>query len=321
MINKNLNNINIDLLIIKKIDGTINPDEELILKNYFIIHPEENEKLEDYTLIWERSTKIEVKQKLSKNQRWEKLESKIDQKIYQRKYRKLVIQTLSVAASLFICFFIYLKFEKNITLTANKGEIITSTLPDNSVVILNSESVLTYHQSLFSNKRFITLEGEAFFKVEKKRRRFVVRSDYAKVEVLGTEFNIKNRNTKVIVSCLKGFVKVINKNINEHSIILENGFATTFNYNSSPIKPYQINQLEINGWITGILIFNQTPINEVLNELERTYNISIKRNNINPNITYNGEFDNMKISEILETIALSLELKLSKIDGIIYIIE
>lgn len=322
MINKELNNnSDIDLLIFKKIDGTITSGEETILKNYFIEHPEEEVKLEEYKIIWEKSSEIKIKQKQSGDQRWDKLESQIDKRIHRQKYRKLLIQTLSVAASLFICFFIYFKSEKTITLIANKGEIVTSTLPDQSSVTINSKSVLSYSQSLFSNKRNVTLEGEAFFQVEKKRKRFVVSSDYGKIEVLGTKFNVKNRNSEIKVSCQEGSVHVMNKDIIEQSVILKKGFATKFDIKSTPLKPYQINPLEINGWTKGIIVFNQTPVIEVLNELERTFNISINKNNINPDITYNGEFDNMEISDILEIIALTLDLKLSKIDDTNYAIE
>lgn len=319
MNNKNINN-DIDLLILKKIDGAISPDEEIVLNKYFIDHPEEEVKLEEYNMIWGKSSEIKLKQNRTIDQRWEKLETQITRNKQKNNYRKLLIQTISIAASLLVCIAIYFKTEKVITLSTEKGEIISSVLPDKSVVFLNNESDLEYRQSLFSNKRIVTLNGEAFFKVKKNRRAFVVSSDYAKIEVLGTEFNVKNRNSEINVLCQEGSVGVSNAN-GEYKVILKKGYATTFNKESQPIEPYQITSVEINGWISGIIVFNQTPILEVLDELERTFNITINKNNINPDITYNGEFDNIEVYEILEIITLSLDMKLSKLDDKNYVIK
>ena len=313
MINNELHT-DMDLLIVKKIDGTITPREEEVLNAHFTKNHEEEIKLKEYELISNISSEIGVNPKYSKDQRWEKLEVGINEKKRFKLNRRLFIQTVSVAASLFICFFVYFKYEKDMVLAANNGEVIASILPDKSQVILNSGSKLVYKQSLFSGKRKAILEGEAFFKVEKKRKAFIVISDYARIEVLGTKFNVKNRSNGVKVSCQEGSVQVSNTNIEKYKAVLKRGFATVFNDKSNPSKPFEIDSLEINGWTNGVLIFNQTPITEVIDELERSFNVSINRNDLVPEYTYNGEFDNMKVADIIAIIALSLDINLAIID-------
>ncbi|RPH28914.1 MAG: DUF4974 domain-containing protein [Bacteroidales bacterium] len=319
--NRNELNGEIDLLIIKKIDGTINSEEDLVLNDYFDNNLKEKIKLEDYQLISQKASDIKIKQNRTPDQRWRHLELSINRKEKQKKSKALIIQSLSIAASILVFIVVYSYSNKELTLTAKKGEIVRHTLPDNSSVILNSESNLTYKESLFSNTRQVTIEGEVFFKVEKRRKSFVVNSDYAQIKVLGTQFNIRNRDSKVKISCLEGTVSVLNSNIPESSIVLKDAQTTHFDSKSKPVNPFSTNQSEINGWTEGIIVFDRTPILEVFNELMRTYNISITTNNIGIDITYNGEFRNQAINEILETITLSLDLKLIKIDENNYKIE
>ena len=55
-----------------------------------------------------------------------------------------------------------------ITAKGSKGKF---TLPDGSVVWLNSETKLTYPDQFTGDKRSVSLEGEAYFEVAKSHER------------------------------------------------------------------------------------------------------------------------------------------------------
>jgi len=96
-----------------------------------------------------------------------------------------------------------------IELATNYGEIKTHLLPDGSKVILNANSSLTFTEHWANNTpREVQLQGEAFFEVKKKsiEEQFIVQTNKGKIEVLGTSFNVKQRNTAFEVALLEGAV-------------------------------------------------------------------------------------------------------------------
>ena len=60
-------------------------------------------------------------------------------------------------------------------------------------------------------KRDLTLEGEAYFKVQKGQT-FSVNTTDGVVKVLGTHFNVKQRNNYFEVNCYEGLVSVTYNN-------------------------------------------------------------------------------------------------------------
>ena len=80
-----------------------------------------------------------------------------------------------------------------IEVKTNPGMTTTVNLPDGSVVHLNSESKLSYPSFFDKDKRRVTLQGEAFFEVQKDPEHgFVISTPHeTKIEVLGTSFNVE----------------------------------------------------------------------------------------------------------------------------------
>ena len=90
------------------------------------------------------------------------------------------------------------------TANAEQQEI---TLPDGSEVILNSASKLKWNKRNFTDKRYLTLTGEAFFDVQAGNE-FVIETKNGEVEILGTQLNVFSRDNEFWVSCLRGKVRV-----------------------------------------------------------------------------------------------------------------
>ncbi|KAG1657664.1 hypothetical protein GQR58_023330 [Nymphon striatum] len=116
---------------------------------------------------------------------------------------------LRVAAAIAILltgsyFFLNASNETVTTQYAENKEVI---LPDNSEVTLNADSELSFNKKDWATNRNLALEGEAFFKVAKGER-FTVNTAGGTVAVLGTQFNVENRNGFFEVTCYEGLVSV-----------------------------------------------------------------------------------------------------------------
>ena len=84
------------------------------------------------------------------------------------------------------------------------------TLPDGTIVYLNSESSLSYPSRFNGDFRKVTLSGEAYFEVAKDpEKKFILSTTHqSQIEVLGTCFNVEayEQNTEVITTLIEGKV-------------------------------------------------------------------------------------------------------------------
>ena len=92
--------------------------------------------------------------------------------------------------------------ERNVLATSACGTI-EITLCDGTRVWLNANSELEYPSAFAAGSREVTLRGEAYFEVAKDAARpFVVRTPSARVEVLGTSFNVLAPSAEECVATL-----------------------------------------------------------------------------------------------------------------------
>ena len=85
----------------------------------------------------------------------------------------------------------------------NPGMMTSLTLPDGTLVFLNSESTLSYPSRFDSDTRNVTLQGEAYFEVAKNpEKKFIVSTSHqSQIEVLGTHFNVEAYEKQETVKC------------------------------------------------------------------------------------------------------------------------
>lgn len=84
------------------------------------------------------------------------------------------------------------------TLTTPRCGAYQLRLADGTQVWLNAESRLKYPSRFTGEQRVVELEGEGYFKVTPDSQRpFIVKSGNITTEVLGTEFNVRDRKSVV----------------------------------------------------------------------------------------------------------------------------
>ncbi|WP_336065052.1 FecR domain-containing protein [Mesoflavibacter sp. CH_XMU1404-2] len=213
---------------------------------------------------------------------------------------------LKIASILVLCFgAYYYTTTLDTTFTTDFSEKISVELPDHSKVDLNALSSITFNKSDWKNNRNVSLKGEAFFDVEKGSS-FNVNTPNGIVTVLGTEFNVKQRDNFFEVTCYEGLVQVTYKN------------------NKSKIKPGEsflvLNDLVINNqtvysqpqWLTNTSAFKSLPLKEVIAELERQYNVKVETKNINTDLLFTGRFTHNNLDTALKSITQPLQLTYTK---------
>ena len=220
---------------------------------------------------------------------------------------KNFMKVAAAAAILVMGSYFYLSTldEKVSTLFAENKEVV---LPDNSEVILNADSQLTYSEKKWDEQRNVNLSGEAFFKVAKGKR-FTVATDAGIVAVLGTQFNVENREDFFEVTCFEGLVSVT-FNGKEAKLPAGSSFIAI---NGQIIESPNTTAVEPS-WVNAESAFKSIPLKYVLQEFERQHNLKIEIKDIDTEQLYTGSFSNTDTNLALKSISVPSQIKF-KLEG------
>jgi ferric-dicitrate binding protein FerR (iron transport regulator) len=221
----------------------------------------------------------------------------------QPKVRKLIPNIFyKVAASAIILLgVVYFFSNSTATYSTAYGEQLKITLPDNSIVHLNSNSELEFDKNTWKSNRELSLKGEAFFEVEKGSN-CSVETINGSVEVLGTKFIVISQEAYLEVQCYEGKVRV---NSNDKQTILNptnafraiNTASETWNFtNQNPT------------WLHGESSFTNTPLKQVISALENQFETKFNLSNIDTNKRFTGSFTHSDIKLALKTVFVPMNI-------------
>lgn len=170
-----------------------------------------------------------------------------------------------------------------VTVEAVPGEQKTVTLPDGSVVELNSDSRLQYARGFQAwpfvpaARRAVTLDGEGFFQVARGGRPFVVATFHARVEVAGTQFNVRTRQRSTSVTLASGRVRVTTAGDANRAVTLQQeGGRVRVTEREMAAEQVSAEALDrVLAWRRQGFAAVEQPISEILAELERRYALEI----------------------------------------------
>ncbi len=198
-----------------------------------------------------------------------------------------------------------------------RGERQEGVLPDQSTFVLNAESSLSYDAKAWLGERKLQLKGEAYF-VVKTGQRFTVQTPNGSVEVLGTEFNVRSRGRALDVSCQSGQVRVrstdgkIAEELRPAEALRIEGGQLTEKWTTPDEAP----------WVSGITRFRKIPLQKVLDELERQFNIDIDPGELDPTVSLTGSFPQQDLDVALQTALGPLGIQTRReADGRIYLYQ
>lgn len=206
----------------------------------------------------------------------------------------------------------------NVTVTENKSiryatgdnEMLEVVLPDSSKIWLNESTIITLASNFNDTKREIDLNGEAYFEINRDEKRpFIITSGETTTEVLGTSFNIDARQSKAEVSINVVSGKVSFSHL-ENELILIKGNAAVFHKEKLSLTQTEGGQNNL-AWHSKKLVFEDQSLETVISVLEDYFQREINlMTTTASSCLFTGEFKDPKIDEVLEVIALTLDLKI-----------
>ena len=191
----------------------------------------------------------------------------------------------------------------------------TVQLADGSTVVLNQNSKL-YHSNSYKGAelRVVRLEGEAFFDVaHNPEQPFRIYTAESEVNVLGTSFNVRayleEETTEVDV--VSGKVQFVSRDQENETILIAE---------EKGILSHEENQMEeleemlpnAHSWRTGKLQFRNSPLEDVIQAVERHYLVSIETESLRSKFCpLTMGFTDNDLETILETLKLQYKIEVA----------
>lgn len=202
------------------------------------------------------------------------------------------------------------------TVSVDSGQKANITLPDGTVVWMNSMSTLSYDAFYNHRQRNVTLEGEAYFDVASDPdRRFVVHTQGLEIEALGTAFNVKSYSDdgEITTSLREGRVRV---NADQRAMELAPAQKSVYRKADGMFLRSQIADMSaIDSWRNSILVFDSAPLAEIARTVERMYGVNVEfRSEALKRICFTGTISNNSITNIFYIISLTYPISYT-IDG------
>ncbi|HEY5823299.1 MAG TPA: FecR domain-containing protein [Cyclobacteriaceae bacterium] len=228
---------------------------------------------------------------------------------------RIAATLLILAASYVIAEKIYHRYSTTEMQVANGSEHTTIHLPDGSIVTMNSNSKITHPRRFTGKTREITLQGEAFFEIaEDKQKPFIIKTGEVLTKVVGTSFSVNTNSNQVVVTVLTG--KVLLYKDSTEVIAMTKGQQGLYTINGLEKR----NNADINflSWKTKVLTFDNTPLTEVIEDINRHFHVSIQ---LTPNslegCTLTSTFKNQSLEEIMKELKIIFNVQVERrADGI-----
>lgn len=216
---------------------------------------------------------------------------------------------LTLAAALIMAFWLpgALRFW-NADYFTRYGERREIVLEDGSRLTLNTHSAVSVDFS--PERRMVSLvEGEVYFQVARAPQRpFIVDTQYGRVEVTGTAFNVYQQENRITVTVSDGRVLVQPTDKESDIVELTKGLQTVSDRNG--IGPALVaDARQASAWRQGLLTFKRQPLAVVVDELNRYFpgQITIVDPSLRKRIV-SGTFDLNYPKNILTIIEKTLDL-------------
>lgn len=244
------------------------------------------------------------------------------QRINKRK--KFMISFGSFLSAACILFVLYFSFNFN-SMTYSKEYLSSNkirqnlVLPDNSKISLDTNTSIKIE--LYKDRREIYLsQGKGFFDVSSnKNRPFIIKTNHVNVKVIGTKFEIINKDKSFEVNVLEGKVRVSNKKDRLIALVSKNQKLILDRYfNLKSLEKTASKDIAL--WNQGKFYFKQETLKNVIKKFSK-YNdleVLIEDKSIK-NLPITGSFDSKEFEKIINVLPLIHPVKIEKKEGKILI--
>jgi len=199
--------------------------------------------------------------------------------------------------------------------TTEFGQKSNIILSDGTYLIINSGSRLLLPENFKGSSREVhLLEREAYFEVVRDDHRpFRIHSGDTVVQVLGTSFSVRSypedEQTRVIVDNGKVLFGTGSEWID--GVQLTEKEMGIYRSETKELSKTEIDDKDLFlGWTQGYLKFHETPLKQVLQELERRYNVQLEANSEDiQNLLLTATLKGREFHNVLDVITTALDIR------------
>lgn len=296
-----------DILLAKWLNKSISDQEQIILAQEY--------DLEELDTILNKQTDFDLDVQDS-SQLWESLKEKlVPSGIESEVTPKAKFPWIKVALGALTLLILGFGFKtwlgkKDNVISAPNAQIIKRVVADNTQFILSPGSMLDYNESSWDQNRDVNLKGHAYFDVQKGAE-FTVRTTSGTVTVLGTQFEVWEKDGSMKVSCLEGKVAVVNLN-GKQEIISKN---ESIYINQGLMGQISTHSLQKPEFLTARYNYEKISIVSLAEEVERYYDVDVTLDQINKKTYFSGVLILDDIDKACSYLAETLNLKYERMSS------
>jgi ferric-dicitrate binding protein FerR (iron transport regulator) len=315
--------------------GETTEDELRLLSDWLIADPKNEQLFTQLRKTWQLVEKQKIQSSLNTDQEWIALQKKMaafpsdnvaEPKVISltqnldRKpssFRKIWKIAATVTILLAVSFLLYFNLTKSreVVVTAEASNIV-KVLPDGTVISLHAGSQIKYPITFDSKTRKVELKGEAYFEVtHDKTKPFIVVSGDARVEVLGTQFNV---NTNIAAGTMEvvltsGKVSVYYKSKPKENVLLAPGEKAVLKPEQYLIIKSANTDPNYIAWKTRVLVFDNETLTQVVNTLQNVYQTPVTL--ADPALAecrVTASFNDQSLQSVLQVLKETLDLRIKE---------
>jgi ferric-dicitrate binding protein FerR (iron transport regulator) len=310
------NHIDVDVeLLGKYLSGEAAPEEAMAIDSWLAASAENRTLYEQVSAVWEQGLQQPVHQLPVKEAVWVGIASHLPRnpqpKVFSlRNYERRLLAAACVLVVVAAGIFFLLSRKKDPAvlqyITQKAGvPILRDTLPDHSIVVQNSYSVLQYPAGFSGPGRALSLAGEAWFDVQTDAARpFVISVGGIQVKVIGTSFNVRQSDSTIETLVKTGRVMMYNAS---DTILINAGQKGV--YNAREHTFHLINSFNANdlGYATRVFNFENAELKDIAGHIEKAYGISVVfASEKLKHLSMSSSFDNNTLAYIFDVISVTL---------------
>ena len=282
----------------KYFSGSCTPEEKEAIHEWIALNPSNEEYARDLEKLWESlGEQKDVSEGRSAEMAWAGVQSRIESRRpklaaarppiarpAKNPKRSSFIRAFAVilAIALPIVILDWLQDKpapEIVSYTSGIGERLTVQLNDGSIVYLSVDSELLVPATFSEDTREVMLTGEAYFDVQSDQTRpFIVQAASSNIQVLGTEFNVRAYEDELDIQLVVTEGQVSMNSVSHsktEGVYVAAGQKSVLKANGLiEVKPVDAIERLI-GWRQGTLEFQEAPIERLIREVERWYNVKI----------------------------------------------
>jgi ferric-dicitrate binding protein FerR (iron transport regulator) len=322
-------------LITRYFSGEIAEDELRLLSGWLKADPENEQIFSQFQKAWQLVEKQKINSNINLDKEWKSIQEKKAATVLGKdnqanvislkqnrntnpfSFRKIWKVAATITVLLAASFILYFNISKlrDTVVTAQSSNIV-HVLPDGTVVSLHAGSQIKYASAFDSKIREVELIGEAYFEVaHDKTKPFIVASGEARVEVLGTQFNVNTKSSSgsMEVVLTSGKVSVYYKDNRQNHVLLDPGEKAILNTEQKQISKSANTDANYMAWKTRELVFDNETLAEVVNTLQNVYQtpVTLADSQLS-GCRVTASFNNQSLESVLKVLKETLNLQVNQ---------